>query len=72
MSRTGRNMTDGTTELLSMVIPLVLFMLSPALLPLAGWIIGALHDLVVGGHRRPDRAARGHRRAPAVPLDREA
>lgn len=64
------------TELLSTMIPLLLFMLSPALLPLLGWITGALHRLVVGdrrhGRQTIGRSPGGHQRVPAATRDQEA
>ena len=69
-------MTNGMTDLLGTMIPLLLFMLSPALLPLLGWITGALHRLVLGerrnGRQTTGRSARGHQRAPTAARDQGA
>ncbi|MEB3366629.1 hypothetical protein [Saccharopolyspora mangrovi] len=76
MARMGRTMTNGMAQLLSMAIPLMLFMVSPALIPLIGWLVGTLRDLIARDRRHglqsTSRSLRGHRRDPRTARDQEA
>lgn len=69
-------MTNGMAQLLSMTIPLMLFMISPALIPLIGWIVGTLRDLVASdqrhGRQSTSRFPRDHLRDPGTARDQEA
>lgn len=47
------------SDLLGFMIPLLALMLCPIWLPLLGWIVGSLRDLVAGA--RTPRRARTHR-----------
>lgn len=75
MARTGRTMTNGMAQLLSMTIPLMLFMISPALIPLIGWIIGTLRDRITSdrrhGYQSTSRSPRHYRRDTGTAHDQE-